>query len=1219
MLNLYTEVAFQAVSPAAPSIHEIPRKNGSFNDKIPNRRENSYTRDENEYSAQHLSSDGSVYFRSNPDVTPRSCLWTVSRNARVLQIRPADLARNERDTKEAYLTLQFAFQDPIREHTVALTDSDHDDDLHAFVCTTKEEIYHLAIPSSAFKTRDMLDADTKQWCYAIENSLLSINHVFRLHAQSPFELFVCFTSGSIQRLHRKADGRRWEAVNYSEKSSFLGLFAGGSSRKIEYGSTVVDSRAAQAMQASPDSNYLYTVCLNHQLRVRHIPTGKLVVAKDLLDRDEDNQDRTLSAFDRGHLQYLHGGPELRNSMLVTFSPREGGQFKFWDVKGGLTGDPSVEDRYPGTKLTPPDPDPTGNTVWSLIGFRLVPLGGLDARGSAQLWVLWRNNNYHKLFSVQFEFDDIERDWAEHNWVASTSYSRAQRVPDVISSGSEDATSVWLEYLLLPGRYPADVLETALSVYTSTTVGPSQKSAPLKVRLCSAIASNAYPKKNDKGAMNFDLFAHDIDQAWRSFHRAVEKINDMRQAPLNLAYDEMSNLPLIAMTDQVAVVRECDRLELVAQNETAELERLESVCSSRWPHRQIVPEERGLPYQDLAQVLHSAQIFVDEFPTELVQDLETVVADLLFVTQEKSLSSRVYDLYDEVNFGQAVSNDTFDRLERNFKDLGGLNTFNNELVLAAVDLLPEPSPRNKDDMLLVSSIFGLDSLSVSIREYLSLTRDMLWNLLVLTIFIEGEFCQDGERIPGFDAAELFSTIGPILKTVDRNIWLADHSRSVPLQVTNTQTSSGASDLQTVSFLQDRFLGAVKPRSDGSKPRSYLLTALLHEAVEFISSDDPGYNNGTVMLQCDMLQRGEVPLATEFSRFTPQTPWAIYIKGRLAIAKQQYDQAEQYFRQAAYGLACGRALGDLHQLSFGYITTLEIDSFNNGLPRYFQHVLNLFDTAKAHAHSVHFARLALKALTPDQKLPLATFRTELLSRLFTAEMKLSRYQAAFSTLAQFSDVALQKASTATLITAILDPEKAMTSVSDSVATLQSMPWSLHPNLAKQLDAQLNTLAKKQKSISAHNKRSDAPDAGVDYLKVVHAMRLTQGDYRGAVAALYDRLRLVQRQGRLRSDPEAIVLRHALLSLINVMTCVPSDEAYILAEADDERNRENGAEVSGPRKKRRIIITLADLRREYQRVLDRCARVERGDFGFSDGEDSDEDMMDGTSRLELTIMKD
>src|SRR5690242_2315891 len=126
MLNLYAEVALRATAVSNPILHEIPRKNGSFDDNASSRRTRSHTRDEEDYHSHYLSSDGSVYFRTKHNATPRSCHWSVSGENRVLQLQPVDLARNEQDSNEARLTLQFAFQDPIREHAVDISDSDHD-------------------------------------------------------------------------------------------------------------------------------------------------------------------------------------------------------------------------------------------------------------------------------------------------------------------------------------------------------------------------------------------------------------------------------------------------------------------------------------------------------------------------------------------------------------------------------------------------------------------------------------------------------------------------------------------------------------------------------------------------------------------------------------------------------------------------------------------------------------------------------------------------------------------------------------------------------------------------------------------------------------------------------------------------------------------------------------------------------------------------------------
>ena len=97
-----------------------------------------------------------------------------------------------------------------------------------------------------------------------------------------------------------------------------------------------------------------------------------------------------------------------------------------------------------------------------------------------------------------------------------------------------------------------------SVYLSQIRPPSGSA----IMLTKSGMRNASPKKQEPNGMNFELFAWVIDQAWRSFHRAVEKVNSARLAPLTLAYDVASNLPIVVMAEQVVMIRECDRFELV---------------------------------------------------------------------------------------------------------------------------------------------------------------------------------------------------------------------------------------------------------------------------------------------------------------------------------------------------------------------------------------------------------------------------------------------------------------------------------------------------------------------------------------------------------------------------------------------------------------------------------------------------------------------------------
>lgn len=1233
MLNLYTEIAAQAGPPTTSSVLDfsIPRKNGSYDrSRYSVKSTNTHTRDEKEHASHYLASAGDIYFRESKAHQPRSISWRVTGEQRVLELLPADLSRSEDDTKEAHLTLRFAFQDPILPAGIAITDSEAEPEIHAFICTTKNEIFHLRIHPDAFRTADAISADIGQWCSALEISSLAIETVFRLHAHSPFEVVICYTSGKLQRLQRKRDGSTWTPENYDDRTwgaSLRGIVGRGSGRTIEYGSTSVDTRAVQAMQLSSDSNYLFTVCLNHQLRIWHLASGRLVIATDLLDKArEPNEKVHLNPSEAGRLQ-LYKLDHMKHSILVTYSPHEGGQFKLWDVRGGLTDPLSVEDRYPLLKLTPPDPDPSGNTIWSMAGFKIVPCA-VDPMNSVRLWVLWRNNNHHQLYSTRFVLNDPDRSW-KSEWVACIpSSSKKASPPDLVKSSPEDATAQWLDVLLCPGRYTIPALETALSIYSdalATKLPVALKTNGLKARLCAIIAANVSLRKYDQSVTDFDRFLTDVDYQWRNFWRIVENVNDGRSAPLALAYDLFTAEPWIVMADKCCAIRECNKMELVTQNEPTELDDIEGVCETLWAHRKVSAEERGVAYEKLAQLVTASRNFRADFSSELAYKLEVGVEDDLLTNPESTTSTRILELYDSVGFGDAISDDTFHRLQKDFKPIGELETLSDDLVLAVLDLVPTTTKQPASH--LRSTLFGQDILATGTIELMTSTREILWDLLVLIIFIEGELNQDEEKMSTFDAAELYTLITAALRTLDRNIWLTNRSRPVPLEFAGATVDPSPrrqshdvppEDCRSVSILEDSLWKAIRPRPVADTTNTYLLTETLQEIQDWVTGDEAlGYDNGTVYLQCDLLVHGEIDLAAEFLRFQPSTPWSAYVKGRLYLLKNELDLATHYFRQCAYGLACGKAVGDLTTMSAGLLSSLDVESFNNGMPRYSLHVLSLFESSQAYTQAATFARSALQSLIPGQN-ESSALRSEILSRLFTAELKVSRFEAAFEALVQFSDHALQKSCATSLINAILDTSRSETSTSGAVRMLQSLPWSLHPILSKHLEGQLSIMAKKQKLSSSNNMFAGA-DGSVDYLKVVHAMRVARGDHRGAVAVLYERLRHIQQSRRGRSDPTMKDMRYALLSLINAMTLIAPDEAYILAEAEEPTEQVN-SDTSGDshsRKRRKVIITLEDLRKDYQRVLDRCARVERGDFEFGDAEDESDYASEGEvehSRLDL-----
>lgn len=77
------------------------------------------------------------------------------------------------------------------------------------------------------------------------------------------------------------------------------------------------------------------------------------------------------------------------------------------------------------------------------------------------------------------------------------------------------------------------------------------------------------------------------------------------------------------------------------------------------------------------------------------------------------------------------------------------------------------------------------------------------------------------------------------------------------------------------------------------------------------------------------------------------------------------------------------------------------FSEGLPKYYSHIVGLFEKAKAYSYVADFAQHGLRSLRAREE---PETRIELLQRLFSASIQTSRFQEAYSALIRLNDEAL-----------------------------------------------------------------------------------------------------------------------------------------------------------------------------------------------------------------------
>lgn len=181
------------------------------------------------------------------------------------------------------------------------------------------------------------------------------------------------------------------------------------------------------------------------------------------------------------------------------------------------------------------------------------------------------------------------------------------------------------------------------------------------------------------------------------------------------------------------------------------------------------------------------------------------------------------------------------------------------------------------------------------------------------------------------------------------------------------------------------------------------------------------------------------------------------------------------------------------------------------------------------------------------------------------------------------------------------------------------SLSLPVPEEVDAYLSSLASHETSqpftsILAPVSESKSPQ----YYKVLYAYRLARGNLRAAASCYWDRLQLLRAvrdhaggQGINENTEQEIM--EAYLTLINVLSLMDAEQAWMLTRPLAKNaiasvappkfkigQALNGSAKSGDGKRK--VVTLADVRKEWQEELDRRADFRAGRvpllFGFGAG---------------------
>lgn len=869
-------------------------------------------RDEDEFNKYCLATSSSVFFGKRSR-HPRSILWRVLGEGKILELRSGDLSKSNVEEKEASLVIQLCFPTALKQECVAIADTDDSNVVEVFALTKGNELYTLNLRRDFFCYAAASEEDISRWCKVSKPATFSISTPHRLIARNNLQLVISLSDGRLLMLRRQRgeDGSKWYESTYGDgqwTSSLRGLVRWQGSNTIKYEGSTLEQGTPTAIATAPVGNHIFAVCLNHTLRIWNPEKAVSVFSKDLLWQHREPHEIPKVMLDPASpnvLQLFQSDGEVEGDIYyaVTFSPHDLGQFKFWGIRDPDHGSKGVRDVCPDHILKPPDPDPSpeSKAIWKVADFRVK---GGQARKGMELWVLMRSNRRYKLYNLNFDIPDLGQVWPSDWSYADFESLYDLSPPHVWDLDPLDATDKWLDFILSSGKTPQAVLETALAMYCSErSISLPSTQMSIKERMSTAIAFNV--GLSDSSG-DFNDYRRATDQEWTMLWQEIRDLNRSRWSIMSLAYDEQLEMPWLTFADGYSTVRTCDKTEILTHNH---IECVNEAMSMR-ETPSIETNTGGEPKlpDELALVIEAAATFRLRFSHGLLYNYTTILREELWQEPSYSVPLRIQSFYDRCDFAEEIGTVPFEELNNALEPIGGFDGLQTATFLAILEDFSYSLPNGSSG--LSYTLLGRNGLVNGARELIHLRERILFDLVALVIFVDMEIDRDEMPMEDFDAAQIYPKFLDLLRQYHITRWLVNNERtedpSGTAKPSDSFSTNGSSPSATAStratIIESLFARDLSAQSLETQSQSEALTYSIKDLLQWTvgGNDDISLDEMPVFVQTYLLANKNIDLASDFVQYQPSTAWSIYIKGRLHLAKGKFTEAAIYFKKAAFKL-------------------------------------------------------------------------------------------------------------------------------------------------------------------------------------------------------------------------------------------------------------------------------------------------------------------------------
>lgn len=650
-----------------------------------------------------------------------------------------------------------------------------------------------------------------------------------------------------------------------------------------------NTAAAAAVQTGlglNNASFLFTVCLDHRLRIWNLNSGQILGAMDLLNaNNRDPQESGKWSLDTSQSNLIRIVGETEGKRLcVTYSPIGSGEFKFWRLRSDDDTSVDLNDLYPETHLVPTPPP--GSDVWTMADFSVTERQ--SARGF-RMWILWKNNMAYRVQELSFLADELPDVW-QNGWRSVFVDTSIPTAPVSGPSDPIDTTERWLQLILSPSRFPRPTVEAALSAYERAIGKPADKSSRnnqgLAESICAAIASTSSLNKTSAGEMDYEQFRSSSESQWRKFYRILIELDKPRGEALALAYESELGMPWVVCADSISAIRKCNKVEEIYHNP------------------QIKPEEEN----ELSALINTGRNFVEGFSDGMLQICHAVLRSELFEETSKTDQERIQFFSDKAGFWRQISEEDCAQVT----DILGpkfniVSTALYQRMLATCNQTWDSRQHTEYPL----TEFGRKMIVKATQDMAELQWNICFSQLILLVHMEFEFDRPE------DALHNRVNIGAVFRSLLRSLgrlelvrWLGRTRLSSPLSKAGRSSSISSSspvinkrqveEHKVITALEGN-IGHLLCLPEVQSIRSDSMPSIITKIVADLCAPDSDTELQPQYIQCALLVRDRADLAVELSPFCDQDPFSTYVQGRVYLALKDFTTAATYFKKAAYGMS------------------------------------------------------------------------------------------------------------------------------------------------------------------------------------------------------------------------------------------------------------------------------------------------------------------------------